>query len=92
MQQADRDAWSDREDDLPARLAAARDAAIIECACGTVLPAYVTEFEPQCRFCERTHLNRGIRLLEELEEVNEPATRRRDGPSTTATTLGQFAE
>lgn len=35
----------------------------VQCLCGTEVPDEGTDFEPQCRHCERTHLNS---LLQEL--------------------------
>lgn len=38
-----------------------------ECVCGTIIPAYRTDFEPGCRHCEMTALNRWTAAQAEAE-------------------------
>ena len=51
---------------------------IDECACGTKIPVYGTDFEPQCRHCEQIELNRWSRNLSAMESVARPAETRTD--------------
>ena len=45
------------------------------CFCGTAIPTYGTDFEPGCRNCEQTHLNRQIKHIEAIDHSTPPAER-----------------
>lgn len=42
------------------------------CACGTAIPTYGADFEPGCRNCERTQLNRQLKHIDDLDRAVHP--------------------
>lgn len=55
---------------------------IEECACGTEIPAYGTDFQPQCRHCEQFELNRWSQDMHAVETATPPhSTQSDDGTS-----------
>lgn len=42
---------------------------LIQCVCGSEIPAEGTDFEPQCRFCDRLHATR--LAMERGQEVTD---------------------
>lgn len=55
---------------------------IEECACGTTIPAYGTNFEPECRHCEQLLLNRWSRNLHAVETAEKPTTKEEKATTT----------
>lgn len=53
------------------------------CVCGTLIPAYRTEFEPGCRHCETTALNRWDAALADAEQGPDPTRKYSEDDQTT---------